>query len=95
MTGRAQEWQNGVTAVQPDAVGEQEADFFGELEEAGGRVAGSSDEDFRVDDAGEVRVFIIELGSLIGGGGVGFVVLEVFTKLGVVGDVFGEWLESC
>lgn len=95
MTGRAQEWQNGVTAVQPDAVWEQEADFFGELKEAGGRVAGSSDEDLRVDDAREVRVFVVELGGLVGGGGVGFVVFEVFTKLGVVGDVFGEWLERC
>lgn len=95
MTGRAQEWQNGVTAVQPDAVGEQEADFFGELEKTGGRVAGSSDEDLRVNDAGEVRVFVIELGGLVSGGGMGFVVFEVFTELGVVGDVFGEWLEKC
>lgn len=46
-------------AVQPDGRGEEEADFFGEGAEPRGGAAAGGDQWAGVDDAGEVRVFIV------------------------------------
>lgn len=35
MARRAQQRQNGVAAVEPDAVGQEQPDLFGELQQAG------------------------------------------------------------
>lgn len=92
MARRAQQRQNGVAAVQPDAVGQEQPDLFGELQQARRGVARGGDEDLGVDDPREVCVFVVELGRLVGVGRVRFVVFEVLAQLCVVCDVFGERL---
>lgn len=76
-------------AVEPDGGREEEADFLGEGGEARGGAAGGGDEGARVDDAGEVGVFVIE-GEEVGGAGLRFVVGVGGVQGGVVGDAGRE-----
>lgn len=81
-------------AVQPDGGREEEADFLGEGGEARGGAAGGGDEGSRIDDAGEVGVFVID-GEDVGRAGLRFVVGVGGVQGGVVGEGGREGFPAC
>lgn len=79
--------EDEVTSVQADGRWEQEPDLFGESGEAGRRVPRGCDEHARIDDAGEVGIFVVQIELFLSGAvWAGLVVLEVFPQLFVVRD---------
>ena len=92
-------WEDGGAAVEPDAEGEEEPEFFAELEKPCAGAAGGGDEDFGVEEPACEGVFIVEGGFVIGSGGgaggvggVRFVEFVVAPELDVVGNVLGQGL---
>ena len=60
--GRADQiGEDQVTSVETDGAGAEQTDLLGEGGEAGRGVARGGDEDARVDDTGEMRVFVVEV----------------------------------
>lgn len=71
--------------VQPDGCRQEKADFLGEGGQSAGRAARGGDQRSGIDDAGEIRVFVID-GENVGGAGLGFVVDVGSVKGCVVGQ---------
>ena len=90
--GLAERRQNGITTVQADRVRQKQADLFGELHETGRGVAGGGDDDLGVDETGESGILVVY--EVVVAFAFGFVVLEVFAQLLIVGNIFGERLWS-
>lgn len=86
--GRADEVvQDQVAAVQAHGGGQQKTNLLGKGAETAAGVARGGDEDARVDDAREVRVFVVQLELFLGGAvRAGFVVAVVGAQGLVVGD---------
>lgn len=84
--------QNEVSSVQANGGREEKANLFGEGGEAGRGVSGSGDENPGVDDTGKLGILIVEIKSFACREvGSGFIVLEVFAQLLIVGD---GWVEG-
>ena len=88
--------QNMIPTIEPDGGRQQQADLLAERRQAGGGIARGGDEDTRVDDAGEVGIFVVKV-ELLGSGAIrcGFVEFEVFLEGSVGGDVGGEGFPCC
>ena len=85
--GRDQVGQNQVTSVQADTGGQQQTDLFGERGETAARVARSGHEDTRVNDTGQVGVFVVKVQLILSSAvGAGLVVLVVLAQFLVVGN---------